>query len=117
MYHSLTDLKIGIIGLGYVGLPLAVEFGKKYPVLGFDINQNRVDELGRGHDSTLEVSDTELANVQYLNFSHSHTPSSQRTPDLRTEYSTHKELLTPEKHHLIPRKKYGNTQSKSIGKS
>ena len=69
MRDSLTDLKIGIIGLGYVGLPLAVEFGKKYPVLGFDINQNRVDELGRGHDSTLEVSDTELANVQYLNFS------------------------------------------------
>ncbi|QMW14223.1 Vi polysaccharide biosynthesis UDP-N-acetylglucosamine C-6 dehydrogenase TviB [Pseudoalteromonas sp. MT33b] len=69
MRDSLTDLKIGIIGLGYVGLPLAVEFGKKYPVLGFDINQKRVDELEKGHDSTLEVSDTELADVKHLTFS------------------------------------------------
>lgn len=69
MQHSLTDLKIGIIGLGYVGLPLAVEFGKKYSVLGFDINQNRVNELVSGHDSTLEVSDTELADVKQLTFS------------------------------------------------
>ncbi|WP_209327694.1 Vi polysaccharide biosynthesis UDP-N-acetylglucosamine C-6 dehydrogenase TviB [Pseudoalteromonas sp. PA2MD11] len=69
MHHSLTDLKIGIIGLGYVGLPLAVEFGKQYPVLGFDINQKRVDELRQGHDSTLEVNDTELENVQHLTFS------------------------------------------------
>ena len=69
MHDSLTDLKIGIIGLGYVGLPLAVEFGKKYPVLGFDINQRRVDELDAGHDATLEVSDTELADVENLTFS------------------------------------------------
>ncbi|CAM4284543.1 Vi polysaccharide biosynthesis UDP-N-acetylglucosamine C-6 dehydrogenase TviB [Pseudoalteromonas ostreae] len=69
MHDSLTDLKIGIIGLGYVGLPLAVEFGKKYPVLGFDINQKRVDELDAGHDATLEVSDNELADVKNLTFS------------------------------------------------
>ena len=69
MHDSLTDLKIGIIGLGYVGLPLAVEFGKKYPVLGFDINQKRVDELEAGHDATLEVSDNELADVKSLTFS------------------------------------------------
>ena len=69
MHDSLTDLKIGIIGLGYVGLPLAVEFGKKYPVLGFDINQGRVDALTAGHDSTLEVSDEELADVKQLTFS------------------------------------------------
>ena len=42
---NLVDIKIAIIGLGYVGLPLAVEFGKKYPTVGFDIKQNRVDEL------------------------------------------------------------------------
>lgn len=65
----LTGLKIGIIGLGYVGLPLAVEFGKKYPVLGFDINKGRVDALTSGHDSTLEVSDQELADVKQLTFS------------------------------------------------
>ena len=69
MHDSLTDLKIGIIGLGYVGLPLAVEFGKKYPVLGFDINQKRVDALQCGHDATLEVSDSELADVKNLTFS------------------------------------------------
>lgn len=69
MHHSLTDLKIGIIGLGYVGLPLAVEFGKKYQTLGFDINQNRVTQLKNGHDATLEVSDTELANVISLSYS------------------------------------------------
>lgn len=69
MHGSLTDLKIGIIGLGYVGLPLAVEFGKKYSVLGFDINQKRVDALQGGHDATLEVSDSELADVKNLSFS------------------------------------------------
>ncbi|SDG82856.1 nucleotide sugar dehydrogenase [Psychroflexus sediminis] len=52
--------KIAIIGLGYVGLPLAVAFAKKYPVIGFDINQSRVDELNRGKDHTLEVSDQKL---------------------------------------------------------
>ena len=52
--------KIAIIGLGYVGLPLAVAFAKKYPVVGFDINQSRVDELNSGTDHTLEVSDKDL---------------------------------------------------------
>lgn len=52
--------KITVIGLGYVGLPLAVEFAKKYPVVGFDINQKRVNELNAGHDATLEVDDKDL---------------------------------------------------------
>ena len=52
--------KITIVGLGYVGLPLAVEYGKKYQVVGFDINQSRVNELNKGHDSTLEVEDANL---------------------------------------------------------
>ena len=54
---------IGVIGLGYVGLPLAVEFGKKYMTVGFDINQDRVDELKSGIDSTLEVADEDLKEV------------------------------------------------------
>ncbi len=54
---------IAIIGLGYVGLPLAVEFAKKYPVTGFDINESRVAELKKGHDRTLEVSDEALKAV------------------------------------------------------
>ncbi|MCB9024127.1 MAG: Vi polysaccharide biosynthesis UDP-N-acetylglucosamine C-6 dehydrogenase TviB [Lentimicrobiaceae bacterium] len=53
-------INIGVIGLGYVGLPLAVEFGKKFQVMGFDINQQRIDELKNGHDRTLETSDDDL---------------------------------------------------------
>jgi UDP-N-acetyl-D-galactosamine dehydrogenase len=51
----MTDLKIAVVGLGYVGLPLAIEFGKKYNVLGFDINKTRIEELQRGVDHTLEA--------------------------------------------------------------
>jgi len=57
------NIKIAVIGLGYVGLPLAVEFAKKYSVVGFDINQGRVDELNSGIDSTLEVDDNNLKSV------------------------------------------------------
>lgn len=56
----LADVKLGVIGLGYVGLPLAVEFGKKYLTVGFDINTDRIAELAAGRDSTLEVSSEEL---------------------------------------------------------
>lgn len=66
---SIADLKIAVIGLGYVGLPLAVEFGKKVPVVGFDIYQKRVDELKSGQDHTLEVSPEELAQATQLSYS------------------------------------------------
>ncbi|PKI17013.1 Vi polysaccharide biosynthesis UDP-N-acetylglucosamine C-6 dehydrogenase TviB [Colwellia sp. 12G3] len=69
MLYSLENVKLGIIGLGYVGLPLAVEFGKKYPTLGFDINTKRVDELKQGHDFTLEVSSAELADSEFISYS------------------------------------------------
>ena len=61
--NKLNNRKIAVIGLGYVGLPLAVEFGKKFPTVGFDINSNRVKELREGHDHTLEVEDEDLKNV------------------------------------------------------
>lgn len=64
-----SNLKIAIIGLGYVGLPLAVEFGKKVPVVGFDIHQKRIDELKSGQDHTLEVSPDELLQATQLSFS------------------------------------------------
>jgi len=57
---------IGVIGLGYVGLPLAVEFGKQFDTIGFDIHQTRVDELNRGHDRTLEVDDDGLKSATKL---------------------------------------------------
>lgn len=60
--------KIGIIGLGYVGLPLAVEFGKKFEVIGFDINKTRIDELGKGIDRTREVESGELLESTGLKF-------------------------------------------------
>lgn len=57
------DAKIAVIGLGYVGLPLAVEFAKRYPVMGFDVNESRVLELRQGHDRTLEVDNALLQSV------------------------------------------------------
>jgi len=66
---ELNDIKLAVIGLGYVGLPLAVEFGKHRSVIGFDINQARIDALNTGHDATLEVSDEELASASQLQFS------------------------------------------------
>jgi len=64
-----TNLKsIAVIGLGYVGLPLALEFGKSRPVIGFDINAGRIDALRAGHDATLEVSKDELATSDQLTF-------------------------------------------------
>ena len=67
---SKSDIKIAIIGLGYVGLPLAVEFAKKYKVIGFDINQRRIEELEKNHDSTLEINYDAITKVrENLNFS------------------------------------------------
>lgn len=66
---NLDDARLAIIGLGYVGLPLAVEFGKSMPVMGFDINQGRVDELNSGVDSTLEVDSEELKQASGLKYS------------------------------------------------
>jgi UDP-N-acetyl-D-galactosamine dehydrogenase len=66
---KLEDVKLAILGLGYVGLPLAVEFGKQRSVVGFDINAQRISALEAGHDETLEVSDEELASARLLSFS------------------------------------------------
>ena len=66
---SLNDVSLAVIGLGYVGLPLAVEFGKHRRVVGFDISEERVTELKMGQDRTLEVESAELASARYLSFS------------------------------------------------
>jgi UDP-N-acetyl-D-galactosamine dehydrogenase len=68
MSHEFSVQKIAIIGLGYVGLPLAVEFGKVLPTVGFDINSLRIKELRSGQDHTLEVSPDELAQASLLTF-------------------------------------------------
>lgn len=68
MMFDINNIRIGVIGLGYVGLPLAVEFGRKYPTVGFDIKESRIAELTGGNDSTLEVSDEELASAEKISF-------------------------------------------------
>lgn len=65
---KLEDAKIGVVGLGYVGLPLAVEFGKHYETVGFDINEQRVKALSAGIDETLEVSSQEMQASQFLRY-------------------------------------------------
>jgi len=66
---NLNDIRIGVIGLGYVGLPLAVALGTHFPTTGFDINRRRISELRKGLDNTLEVSPEELANIPKLTYS------------------------------------------------
>ncbi|OQS38647.1 Vi polysaccharide biosynthesis UDP-N-acetylglucosamine C-6 dehydrogenase TviB [Chromobacterium haemolyticum] len=66
---NLNNIKLAIVGLGYVGLPLAVEFGRGRSVVGFDINQLRIDELKFGRDVTLETSSAELAAAKFLTYS------------------------------------------------
>ena len=69
MNFNINDLRIGVVGLGYVGLPLAVEFGKRYATVGFDIHAGRIAELEGGSDSTLESSAEELASATKLSYS------------------------------------------------
>jgi len=66
---NLDKVKIAVIGQGYVGLPLAIEFGKKYPTLGFDINETRIDELKKGFDHTNEATPEQLRSANQLTFS------------------------------------------------
>ncbi len=73
---NLADIKLAIVGLGYVGLPLAVEFGKLMPVIGFDINLRRIEELKGGHDKTLETDPADMREATELTYSSS-------TDDLR----------------------------------
>jgi len=69
MFEISSQDYIAVVGLGYVGLPLAVEFAKQSPTIGFDINADRINELNAGNDRTLEVSDDELKEARHLSFS------------------------------------------------
>jgi UDP-N-acetyl-D-galactosamine dehydrogenase len=68
MPFDINNLRIGVVGLGYVGLPLAAEFGRFYDTTGFDVNEERVAELEKGHDATLETTDEELAAAEKLSY-------------------------------------------------
>ena len=112
--HPTTNLqnkpiKIAIIGLGYVGLPLAVEFGKIYPTIGFDINQARIDELESGVDNTLEVEPEELKTVKHLSYT-------ARLEDLRQANVYIVTVPTPIDNHKLPDLSPLRKACKTIGK-
>lgn len=106
---SLESSKLAVIGLGYVGLPLAVVFGKRRPVVGFDINTKRIEALQAGRDSTLEVSDDELAEAGQLQFSSS-------VLDLEGCNTYIVTVPTPIDHHKRPDLAPLITASETIGK-
>ena len=85
MINSNKDLKLAIIGLGYVGLPLALEFAKKRSVIGFDINQKRINELKSGIDKNLEFTKKELQNSNQINF----TSNAFAATQIRCSYLPH----------------------------
>ena len=68
MINKIEDLKLAIIGLGYVGLPLALEFSKKKNVVGFDINKKRIKDLNSGFDKNLEFNKKQLHSIKHLRF-------------------------------------------------
>ena len=68
MKQELNSIKLAVVGLGYVGLPLAVEFSKKRSVVAYDINENRISDLKNGIDITLEISSEELGSLGNINF-------------------------------------------------
>ena len=103
------ELKIAVIGLGYVGLPLAVEFGKKCVTVGFDINENRIDELKSGKDSTLEVTKSDLDSSTHLSF----TSLPAETEDCNVYIVT---VPTPIDKHQQPDLRPLQSASKLIGK-
>lgn len=100
--------KVGIIGLGYVGLPLAVEFGKILSVIGFDINQNRITELMRGYDRTHEVDTEELVLASKLQYSSSASDLNQATYFIVTVPTPIDEFKTPDLRPLV-------SASKTVG--
>jgi len=104
-----VPIKIAIIGLGYVGLPLAVEFGKIYPTIGFDINQVRIDELESGIDNTLEVEPEELKIAKHLSYTAS-------LEDLRQANVYIVTVPTPIDNHKLPDLSPLQKACKTIGK-
>lgn len=105
-----SDKRIAVIGLGYVGLPLAVEFGKVRPVVGFDVNADRVSELNAGQDRTLEVTTEELATAKHATFTSS-------LDDLKTCDVFIVAVPTPIDHAKRPDIKLLKLASETVGKA
>lgn len=107
------QIRIAVIGLGYVGLPLAAAFGKRFPTLGFDINSTRVGELKQGHDRTLEVSADELGASSQLGFSDDPAALSACNVFIITVPTPIDEFKRPD---LRPLESASRTVGKAIGK-
>lgn len=107
--RSLDNIKIGVIGLGYVGLPLAVEFGKRFDTIGFDINSHRIEELRSGRDSTLEANAEELASAKRLTYTTDHAALRESNFYIVT-------VPTPIDRHKNPELKPLKSASETIGK-
>lgn len=105
---NLDNVKIAVIGLGYVGLPLAVEFGKKFSTVGYDIQQGRIDELHLGQDSTLEVSPEELLHSKLLDY----TADKGQLSSCNCYIIT---VPTPVDHHKQPNLTHLYEASKTVG--
>ena len=103
-----NKIKIAIIGLGYVGLPLAVEFGKHFPTCGFDISNKRLEELDNGFDRTLEVTNEELENSTKLQFT-------GNTDDLKSCTIYIVTVPTPINKHKVPDLSAIKQASKIVG--
>ncbi|HAH59810.1 MAG TPA: Vi polysaccharide biosynthesis protein VipA/TviB, partial [Bacteroidales bacterium] len=103
------SIHIGIVGLGYVGLPLAVEFGKKMKVTGFDINQQRIEELRAGNDRTMETSSEDLKAAIQLTYT-------SNLDDLRSCNHYIISVPTPIDHHKRPDLTPLIRASESVGK-
>ena len=105
---SLATARVGVVGLGYVGLPLAVEFGKAMPTVGYDINTGRINELKSGSDSTLELSDDELSQAVHLSYS-------DRLDDLRACNVFVVTVPTPIDRHKRPDLRPLESASRTVG--
>ena len=107
-----SDSSIAIVGLGYVGLPLAVEFGRKRKVIGFDINETRIQELKQGIDKTLETTNQELRDAIHLSYT-------SLLEDLRHCKIFIVTVPTPinkeKKPDLVPLEKAISTKTRSVG--
>jgi len=108
-----TNAKIAIIGLGYVGLPLAIEFGKKYMVVGFDINQSRIRELKKGEDSTLETTSQERKEAVNLIYTENPEDIKDCTVFIVTVPTPIDEFKNP---NLTPLRKASETVGKALKK-
>ena len=106
---NVKDLKLAIIGLGYVGLPLAVEFGKKRSVLGYDINKKKIIELKNGKDLTLEISQKQIKTAKFLKFT-------DKIIDLNNSNCFIISVPTPIKHNNKPNLEPLIKASKNVGK-